>query len=229
MLTVWTGPRRLADWSWSKSKWNYFTTDGQSVSMSWYLAPLWDLLPDITSCLKFAVLILWGALSDERAGLSISRLLYDWQLASQYVLVSNTLVGLANRYYFLTEGCSLVSVRRPLWREDMSAIYSVVTEWSESRRTRNHTSLSHLRVPQPGGLGSHIYIPQEEAGPVIPPGTGFPLRLSGLRWRYSKPPRIYEYMLEEQDGPVQSQSHVKTDGQPISTSWCLVHWVRSCT
>jgi hypothetical protein len=27
-----------------------FATDDQSVSMSWYRAPLWDLRPDITSC-----------------------------------------------------------------------------------------------------------------------------------------------------------------------------------
>jgi hypothetical protein len=37
-----------------------------------------------------------------------------------------------------------------------------------------------------------IYIPQEQGGPVIPPGTGFPLgrllRLAGLRWMYSNPP-----------------------------------------
>jgi hypothetical protein len=31
------------------------------------------------------------------------------------------------------------------------------------------------------------------------------------------------YIPEEQDGPVQSQSHVTTDGQSISMSWCLVH------
>jgi hypothetical protein len=30
---------------------SYFTTDGQS----WYRAPLWDLRPDITSCLNAAV------------------------------------------------------------------------------------------------------------------------------------------------------------------------------
>jgi hypothetical protein len=37
-----------------------------------------------------------------------------------------------------------------------------------------------------------IYIPQEQGGPVIPPGTGFPfrrlLRFVGQCWRYSKPP-----------------------------------------
>jgi hypothetical protein len=37
-----------------------------------------------------------------------------------------------------------------------------------------------------------IYIPQEQGGPVIPPGTGFPFRhllpLGGLRRRYSNPP-----------------------------------------
>jgi hypothetical protein len=32
-----------------------FTTDGQSVSISWYRAPLLDLWPDITSCRNVAV------------------------------------------------------------------------------------------------------------------------------------------------------------------------------
>jgi hypothetical protein len=39
---------------WGEVKWGYFTTDGQSVSMSWYRAPLLDLRPDITSCRKDA-------------------------------------------------------------------------------------------------------------------------------------------------------------------------------
>jgi hypothetical protein len=68
-----------------------------------------------------------------------------------------------------------VSVGRPLWRKDGSAICSVITQWSESHRTRNHSLLSHLRLPKPGGPGPRIYIPHEQGGPVIPPGTGFPL------------------------------------------------------
>jgi hypothetical protein len=36
-----------------------------------------------------------------------SILLYDWRSISQYVMVSSTLVGLATRYYFLSECCCL--------------------------------------------------------------------------------------------------------------------------
>jgi hypothetical protein len=58
-----------------------------------------------------------------------------------------------------------------------------VTLGSKSHRTHGHILLPHLRLPQPGGPGSRIYIPQEQGGPDIPPGTGFPfcplLRLAG--------------------------------------------------
>jgi hypothetical protein len=67
-----------------------------------------------------------------------------------------------------------------------------VTPGSKSCRTRGYILLSRVRLPQPGGPGSCIYIPQEQGCPVIPPGTGFPFccvfRLGGLRWRYSTPP-----------------------------------------
>jgi hypothetical protein len=48
-----------------------------------------------------------------------------------------------------------------------------------------HILMSHLRLRQPGGPGSRIYIPQEQGGPLIPPGIGFPfcrlLRLASTR------------------------------------------------
>jgi hypothetical protein len=53
-------------------------------------------------------------------------------------------------------------------------------------------TVSDSRLPQPGGPGPRIYIPQEQGSPVKPPGNGFPfrrlLRVSELRWRYSSPP-----------------------------------------
>jgi hypothetical protein len=51
-----------------------------------------------------------------------------------------------------------------------------VTLGSKSRRIHGHILLSHLKLPQPGGPGPRIYIPQEQAGPVILPGTGHPSR-----------------------------------------------------
>jgi hypothetical protein len=95
-----------------------------------------------------------------------------WLTVSQYVLVSRTLVRLATTYYFLSVCCCLkfsvlFFVGRPLWWEDGSAICNAITQWSMPRRTHNHTLLSHLRPSQPGGPGSHIYIPQEQSGPVI--------------------------------------------------------------
>jgi hypothetical protein len=68
--------------------------------------------------------------------------------------------------------CGLVSVGRPLWRKDGSAIYSVITQWPESGRAHNHTLLSHPRLPKPGGPGSLTYICKVQDGPVIPRGTG---------------------------------------------------------
>jgi hypothetical protein len=47
-----------------------------------------------------------------------------------------------------------------------------VTLGSKSHRTHGHILLSHLRLPQPGGPGSRIYIPQEQCGPAIPQALG---------------------------------------------------------
>jgi hypothetical protein len=70
-------------------------------------------------------------------------------------------------------------MKRPLWREDGSVVYNCCC-----LRQRNHSqvrvpqgswphfTVSDLRLPQPGGPGPCIYIPQEQGGPVIPPGTG---------------------------------------------------------
>jgi hypothetical protein len=44
-----------------------------------------------------------------------SWLLYDWRSVSQYVLVSSSLVGLATRYYFLSECCCVKFAVLFLW------------------------------------------------------------------------------------------------------------------
>jgi hypothetical protein len=51
---------------------SYVTTDGQSASLSWNKAPIWGLRPDFYYRRTVAGLLMWGALSDERTGLSFT-------------------------------------------------------------------------------------------------------------------------------------------------------------
>jgi hypothetical protein len=101
-------------------------------------------------------------------------------------------------------------------------------------RTLNHTLLSCMRLPQLGGPGSRIYIPQEQGGRVIPPRSlgslyivSFDLPLTTCRavMEVSNLPPTWRaiYIPQELVGQVQSQSHVMTNGQSISMSWSLVH------
>lgn len=63
----------------------------------------------------------------------------------------------------------------------------------------SYFTVSDVRSPESAGPGSHIYIPKEQGGPIIPPGRWFPfrriLRLTGLWWRYSIPPPQIELYL----------------------------------
>jgi hypothetical protein len=68
--------------------------------------------------------------------------------------------------------------------------------------SRPYFAISDSRLPQPGGPGSRIYIPNEEGGPVIPPGTGF---------HFLPLPRLNSF---------KSKSKSHCDWQTISKSWC---------
>jgi hypothetical protein len=87
-----------------------------------------------------------------------SKLLYDWQsvclgIEHPWGTCDQILLPVGMLLY---EICGLVSVERPLWREDGSAICSVITHWSESRRTRNHTLLSSETPPKPRCISIHL-------------------------------------------------------------------------
>jgi hypothetical protein len=66
-------------------------------------------------------------------------------------------------------------------RMDLQFTRTIASRPCQSSRSRvpqnsDHILLSHLTLPQPGGPGSRIYIPQEQGGPVISPDTGLPFR-----------------------------------------------------
>jgi hypothetical protein len=69
LLRVTVEKQRLQCRSESES---YVTTGGQPASLTWNKAPIWDLRPDLEYCLTVAGLLIWGAFSDERRGLSFT-------------------------------------------------------------------------------------------------------------------------------------------------------------
>jgi hypothetical protein len=101
--------------------------------------------PDFCHCQTAERVLMWGALSDERTGLSFT-------IAAGPRQSSRSLVRIP-------------------------------------RDSLPYFTVSDSRLGQHGGPGPRIYIPPEQGGSVIPPGTGFPfhslLRLAGLRWMYS--------------------------------------------
>jgi hypothetical protein len=52
---------------------SYVTTDGQSASLSWTKGPIWGLRPNLYYSRTVAGLLMLGAISDERTGLSFAR------------------------------------------------------------------------------------------------------------------------------------------------------------
>jgi hypothetical protein len=93
-----------------------------------------------------------------------------------------------------------------LWRENWSAVYNYC--WSSPEHSFSGASPAGLitifyslrfETPPIRSPGPRNFIPKEQGGPVILPGTGLPFRrfllLAGLRWRYSNPPPrgVYSY------------------------------------
>jgi hypothetical protein len=102
-------------------------------------------------------------------------LMLDWWSVGLSAMFSSTSLGLMTRFFsfFCRKIALLFVLGRPLWREDGSVICSAICQWSESRRARNHTLLSHLRL-----LGSFSFASCDS---------------QWLRWKYSNPPPHGEF------------------------------------
>jgi hypothetical protein len=101
-------------------------------------------------------------------------------------------LGPKARFLLLSDSCGFADVERPFWCGGWSAVNKCC--WASPAQSRvrvpwdswPYFAVSDSRHPQSGRPGTHIYIPQEQDGPVTPRDTGFPfrrlLRLAGLRW-----------------------------------------------
>jgi hypothetical protein len=123
---------------------------------------------------------------------SQSQLLYDWRfISNQFVLATSPLRPTTS--IFLTEHLLLYSLYNTFSDDGMGLSFTIAAgprQRSHSRvqfpRDLRHILLSQIwDSPNLEGQAPYLYT-QEQGGPVIPPGTGFPfrilLRLAGLRW-----------------------------------------------
>jgi hypothetical protein len=112
-------PVTLIDWLTDRRSVSHFTADSQSVCLGveptlWTFARYCFLFKSLG--LEFAVLSLWGALSDDRQGLSFYRVRVTLRLTvCQYVLVSSPLCGRLTRYCFLFKSLGMEFVLLSLW------------------------------------------------------------------------------------------------------------------
>jgi hypothetical protein len=116
----------------------YVTTYGHKVT-SWNKAPIWRLRPDFYYCQTVAGLLIWGALSDERTGLSFtivaglhqcshSRVRVFWD-SKPYFTVSDSRLPFSS---FPTTRRAMVEVFDPRFHTGTSCSYNKIiisTAW----------------------------------------------------------------------------------------------------
>jgi hypothetical protein len=82
---------------------SYIASDGQSASPSWNKAPVWGFRPDFYYCQTVSGLLMWGAVFDERTGLSFTiaagplqsshfRVLVPWDSGSYFTVSGSRLL-----------------------------------------------------------------------------------------------------------------------------------------
>jgi hypothetical protein len=116
-----------------------------------------------------------------------------------------------------------------LWREDGSVIYSccwtsksAVNLGFEYRDTQNHILLSQIVwLPQHGGPSPRIYIPYIYICCIYICSWALDSLSSPLISRRSTVEECGDILTRLHTIP--NQSHVTTDGQSVSTSWCRAH------
>jgi hypothetical protein len=108
--------------------------------------------------------------------LSESELLYDWRFtANHFVSAINPLRLTTSNFIFQLNTCFhspyVTSSLTRGWARWSSAAQSFSGQSPAGLMTTFYCLRFEI-LPQPGGPGPHIHVPQEEGGPLIPSGTG---------------------------------------------------------
>jgi hypothetical protein len=175
---------------------SYVTTDGQPACLSWNKAPISGLRPDLIYCLTVAGLLIWGALSEERTGLSFTIAAGPRQ-RSHFLLsqICHSQLSLSLMFRPTVSRPICLGAKHPSGAYDQIFITCVTVTvlffWGALSHERSglsfvyaagpwQRSLSRVRVPwdlRPYFTVSHLRLPFRRL-----------LRLAGSRWRYSTPP-----------------------------------------
>jgi hypothetical protein len=115
---------------------------------------------------------------------SESELLHDWLFtANQFAWRKAPWDSRPEFFFFNWTFAVIVFMQHPIWQEDGSVVHNFC--WFSPAQSFSgpcHAGLINtfyclrFETAQPGGPGLRIYILQEQGGPVITPGTGFPFR-----------------------------------------------------
>jgi hypothetical protein len=93
-------------------------TDGQSASLSWNKVPIWGLRPHFYYCQTVVCLLMWGAVSDERTGVSFTIAHGPRQRIHSRIRVP------WDSWPYITVSDSRLPFRRLLWLEGLRWRYS---------------------------------------------------------------------------------------------------------
>jgi hypothetical protein len=126
--------------------------------------PIWGPSPDFCYCQTVTGLLMWGALSDEKAGLSftiaagprqqghsrVQRVCWYEALSLTRRQVSRLQLQLVLAIKGILGSCGFVDVGHPLWLEEGSVVYNCC--WSSSARA--------FSCPSAAGLMTIFYCPR---------------------------------------------------------------------
>jgi hypothetical protein len=169
----------------------YITEDGNFLITRWYLIASYYSQGDDG-----------GILTRLHMGYKLElvevKVILDRRSVGQSVLVwshHQSLWPIFHSPWHFLDSCGFVILWRLPWRETIFCCC-----WASPAQSLTGLSPTGLNTifccpiswdSQHGGPGVRIYIPQEQGGPIIPPGTEFRLgrilRLAGLLWRYFNP------------------------------------------
>jgi hypothetical protein len=209
-------------------------TNGQSASVSWNIAPIWGLRPDFYYCQTVVGSLIWGALSDERTGLSFTIAAGPRQRSHSHVLI----LWDSGPYFTLSDS-RLPFSSPPTTRRAMVEVFDPASTWdthssesvSDSCVMTNGqlASLSWSKTPT-WGLWPDFYYCQTFAGFLLW-GTHSDERM-GLSFKDAAGPRQRSHFrarvlwyswsyftVSDSTHSSESESYIMTDGQSASLSW----------